>query len=154
MKVDEEDIKTKADDDFLKIPLHQWNVQERNPEKYGISRVNEFLPYFSIACLVLVVLVGAATGYLWMQVHTLNTGIKNLSAAVNSIDVGNFKSRLTTAETSLEQMNKENGRLKSELARLTSEIEAMRAKERADAAAALKQAAAKKKPAAVPKRTR
>jgi cell division protein FtsB len=148
MKIDEEDKKTKSDDDFLKIPLHQWNVQEKTRDKYGISRIKEFLPSLLPVSLVLIILLALATGYVWTQVSALNAGIKNMNLTVNNMDVGGLKSRLIIAENSIEEITKENGRLKAELARLHNELEATRArKEKADAAA-LKQASAKKKPAA------
>jgi hypothetical protein len=154
MKIDEDDKKTKSDDDFLKIPLHQWNVQEKTRDKYGISKMKELSPSLLPVSLILIILLAMATGYVWTQVSTLNTGIKNMNLAVNSLDVGGLKSRLMVAETSIEEMRKENGRLKGEFARLTNEMEAMKArKEKADAVA-LKQAPAKKKPAAANKRTR
>jgi hypothetical protein len=154
MKIDEEDKKANSDDDFLKIPLHQWNVQERTSDKYGISRAKEFLSYLAPASLVLTILLALATGYLWTQVSSLNAGIKNLNLMISSMDVESLKSKLAAAENSLAHVDKENGRLKAELAKLTNEVEAMKArKEKADAAA-LKQAPAKKKAVGGSTRTR
>ena len=147
MKIDEEDKKTKIDDDFLKIPMHQWNVQERSRDKYGISRVKEFLPHLAPVSIVLIILLAIATGYLWTQVSALNAGIKNLNLTVGSMDVDSLKSRLVAAETSLARMDKENGRLKAELAKLANEMETMKARREKADAAALKQAPAKKKAA-------
>jgi hypothetical protein len=154
MKIDEEDKKTKSDDDFLKIPMHQWNVQEKTSDKYGISKMRELLPALLPVSLILTILLAIATGYLWKQVSAVNTGIKNLNLTMNGLDVGGLKSRLMIAEASIEERGKENGRLKAELAKLNSEMEALKARKEKAEAAALKQASVKKKPAAGNKRTR
>jgi hypothetical protein len=154
MKIDEDEKTTKIDDDFLKIPLHQWNVQEKNREKCGTSKIREFLPYLSPVSLVLIILVAIATGYLWMQVSALSTGIKSVNAVIGTMDVGSLKSRLAIAETALEQINKENGHLKSELAKLSNEVDVMKAKREKAEAAASKQPPTKKKAAGGMGRTR
>jgi cell division protein FtsB len=155
VKIDEEDKKTKIDDDFLKIPMHQWNVQDKSRDRYGTSRVKEFFPSLLPVSLVLVILVAVATGYLWTQVSALGAGIKNLNLMVNTMDVGSLKSRVIIAETTLEQLNKENGHLKAELAKLTNEMDTLKARQRERAeAAAQKQAAPKKKPVVGNKRPR
>jgi len=154
MKIDEDDKKTKVDDDFFKIPLQQWNVQEKNFQQNRISRAKELLPYLSPVSLVLTILIAIATGYLWMQISSLGTGIENLNVKVSGMDTTSLKSRLMTAEAALEHVNKENNNLKSELAHLRNEMEAMKARKEKAEAAALKQVPAKKKAIGGSARTR
>ena len=151
VKIDDFDkpIKT-TDEDFFKMPPEQWNMNESGGGKRSATKFRD-LPILQPVAIILIILLGAATFFLWDELSALKTETKNLSSKVNTADI---RSQLTKLEASLNYLSNENAKLKSELVQLKSETEMIQAKlERADAAAR-KQLPARKSPVSGSQKTR
>jgi peptidoglycan hydrolase CwlO-like protein len=145
MKIDDTEKQIKIDDDFFKMPEEQWKPQENNMEDGAVAKTKHLLPVLLPIAFILIIIIGAATVFLRMQISTVKGDIINLYKKVGNIDISSFKSEMSAIEAKLDHIKNENDKLKSDLAQLRNEIEAIKArKEKADAAIQ-KQPVAKKK---------
>ncbi|MCX5806142.1 MAG: hypothetical protein NT010_08775 [Proteobacteria bacterium] len=145
MKIDDTEKEIKIDDDFFKMPEEHLKPKINIEEEGFASKINHLLPVLLPVVIILIIIVGAATIFLRMQISTTKGDIINLDRKISSIDFASFKSEITAVNTKLERISKENDKLKSDLAQLKNEMETVKArKEKADASAQ-KQPAVKKK---------
>ena len=151
MKIDDTEKEIKIEDDFFKMPEEKWKPKEidgeNDLESGAVAKIKSLLPVLLPIAFILIIIIGAATVFLRMQISTAKGDIINLDKKVSNIDFAAFKSEITAIETKLERVNKENDRLRSDVAQLRSELEAVKTrKEKADTPAQ-KQPTAKKKAA-------
>jgi Skp family chaperone for outer membrane proteins len=156
MKIDDTEKEIKIDDDFFKMPEENLKTKINIEEEGFASKINHLLPVLLPVFIILIIIVGAATVFLIMQLSAAKGDIINLDRKISSIDFASFKSEISAFDTKLERISKENDKLKSDLAQLKNEIEAVKArKEKADASAqkqpAVKKKAANKNPAKNPR---
>jgi hypothetical protein len=152
MKIDDTENEIKIDDDFFKMPEEHLKPKINIEEEGFASKLNHLLPVLLPVFIILIIIIGAATIFLRMQISTAKGDIINLDRKINGIDFASFKSEISAVNTKLERISKENDKLKSDLAQLRNEIEAVKTrKEKADASAqkqpAVKKKAANKNPA-------
>jgi hypothetical protein len=154
MKIDDTEKQIKIDDDFFKMPDEHWKPQEIDEENSVNAKIKKLLPLLMPIAFVLIIIIGAATVFLRMQISATNGDVINLDKKVSSIDLAAFKSEVTAIETKLERVNKENDKLKSDLAHLRNEIEVLKARKEKIDTPASKQPSAKKKAVGKNPRTR
>jgi sensor histidine kinase YesM len=145
MKIDDTGKQIKIDDDFFKMPEEQWKPKEINGENGTVEKIKHLLPILMPIVFILIIIIGAATIFLRMQISVINDNLIYLNKTVSNIDTASLKSEMTAMETKIERLNKENEKLKSEMAHLGNEIEAIKARKEKTDTSAQKQPAAKKK---------
>jgi len=146
MKIDDFEKPANTEDDFFKMAEEQWKPKNNYGEETVVSKIKHFLPLVvPVIAFILIIIIGAATFFLRMQISTMNENLVYLNKIVSAIDTAGLKSEMTALEAKIERISNENDKLKSDLVHLRNEIESIKArKEKADTSAQ-KQNAAKKK---------
>jgi len=154
MKIDDTGKQIKIDDDFFKMPEEQWKPKEIDGEGSAVEKIKNLLPLLLPIAFVLIIVIGAATAFLRMQISVVKGDIVNLDKKVSNVDFAAFKSEIAAFQTKLERINKENDKLKFDLAQLRNEMDVIKARKEKSDMSAQKQSAAKKKAASKNPRTR
>jgi regulator of replication initiation timing len=144
MQIDDIGKQIKSDDDFFKMSEEQWKPKEIERQGGIVEKIKNFLPFLLPVTFVFIIIIGAATFYMGMQISTLNQNLIYLNKIVTTIDTASLKSEIAEMGTKIEVINKENDKLRSELTHLRSEIEVIKArKEKIDTPAAKKKVVGK-----------
>ncbi len=151
MQIDDIGKQIKSDDDFFKMSEEQWKPKEMESKGSIVEKIKNFLPFLLPIAFVFIIIIGAATIYMGIQISTLNQNLIYLNKIVTTIDTASLKSEITEMGTKIEVINKENDKLRSELTRLRSEIEVIKARKEKIEASAVKKKVVGKNPGRNPR---